>query len=570
MGLFAKSVRSVVQDLGSIGVRYPSERLLSLFGGGRYSSTPSGKEVTRKTAMELTPIYAAVTYRAKILASVPLTIYQKKKGKVEEAFDHALWDLLNFAPQRDFDTFRWRFLQSVNLDLRGNALAYIDTTGGTVQEGGDINQLMVLDPNCVTPVLKNGTLSYIAYNHATGMEIPLRREMVLHIVGGVSEDGYWGVSPIHTAKNAVGGMLGLEEYSQTIFKNGARLGGVLTHPMKISPERAKALEEKFNQQYAGAQNAHKTALLEEGMKFTAQSMTADEAQLIDQKKFNVTEVARLFGVKAHKLGDLTQMGYSSIEQESLDNVIDCVHPEARRWESAMNYQLLSKKDRARGFFIKFNLRGLTAADMQTRWAAYNTARMGGWMNGDQIRTLEDMDPMEGKKGEIYLQPSGTTELGAEPAPAATPPAPPQDTPPPDQPPPADAKREYQGRAKAAFKRVFADKLETVLAKEIVQVNKTGEDKLDELYIRHIKFIQTALVPQLIGFCEAVVGPDPSHERSMQGVAEWYSHLHSKASRDELRMKDREELAKQWKNERPMRAADALIQHISEKLGVTDG
>jgi HK97 family phage portal protein len=259
----------------------------------------------------------------------------------------------------------------------------------------------------------NGALVYTYYRNADesginpkGGYVTLRREEILHIPG-LGFDGLIGYSPIAMAKNAIGMSLATEEYGASFFANGANPGGVLEHPGVLKdPDR---LRESWHAQFSGA-NAHKVAVLEEGLKFHQMSIPPEQAQFLETRKFQINEIARIFRVPPHMVGDLEKSSFSNIEQQSLEFVKYTLDPWVIRWEQALQQSLLMPSEKS-SLFIKFNLDGLLRGDYQSRMTGYATGRQNGWLSANDIRELENMNRIPAEEGgDLYLINGNMTKL----------------------------------------------------------------------------------------------------------------------------------------------------------------
>jgi HK97 family phage portal protein len=222
---------------------------------------------------------------------------------------------------------------------------------------------------------------------------------VLHIPG-LGFDGLVGYSPIAMAKNAIGMAIACEEYGAKFFANGAAPSGVLEHPGTVKdPTR---LRDTWQGQFGGSSNSHKVAVLEEGMKYTPISISPEQAQFLQTRKFQINEIARIFRVPPHMVGDLEKSSFSNIEQQSLEFVKYTLDPWVIRWEQALARSLLEPGEKQTHFF-RFNVEGLLRGDYQSRMGGYATARQNGWMSANDIRSLEDMDQIGDEDGgNLYL------------------------------------------------------------------------------------------------------------------------------------------------------------------------
>ena len=230
-------------------------------------------------------------------------------------------------------------------------------------------------------------------------QIHLRREDVLHIPG-LGFDGLVGYSPIAMAKNAIGIALATEEYGAAFFKNGARPGGVLEHPGVLKDP--SKLRESWHAVYGGTMNTGRIAVLEEGVKYQQIAIPPEETQFLETRKFQIDEIARLYRVPPHMIGDLEKSSFNNIEQQSLEFVKYTLNPWVVRWEQSLQKALFTEAER-RDYFIRFKVDGLLRGDYKSRMEGYAIGRQNGWLSANDIRSLEDMNPIESEEGgDLYL------------------------------------------------------------------------------------------------------------------------------------------------------------------------
>lgn len=384
------------------------------FLGSTYSfffgSTTSGKTVNERTAMQTTAVYACVRILAETIASLPLHTYKYTETGKEKAMEHQLYNLLADEPNPEMTSFVFRETLMSHLLLWGNAYAQIIRDGR-----GNVVGLYPLLPNKMTVNrASNGEIYYIYSRYSDENpnvegygQVYLQNYEVLHIPG-LGFDGLVGYSPIAMAKNAVGMSIACEEYGASFFANGANPGGVLEHPGVVKdPARVR---DSWNSVYQGTSNAHKVAVLEEGMKFQSIGIPPEQAQFLETRKFQINEIARLFRIPPHMVGDLEKSSFSNIEQQSLEFVKYTLDPWVIRWEQAMKKSLLlpgEKKD----YFIKFNVDGLLRGDYQSRMNGYSIGRQNGWLSSNDIRELENLNKIpEELGGDLYLINGNMTKL----------------------------------------------------------------------------------------------------------------------------------------------------------------
>ncbi|PQQ65512.1 phage portal protein [Acetivibrio saccincola] len=382
----------------------------SLFGSAYsffFGSTSSGKAVNERTAMQTMAVYACVRILAEAIAGLPLHIYRyKKDGGKEKALTHPLYYLLHDEPNPEMTSFVFRETLMSHLLLWGNAYAQIIRDGA-----GRVLALYPLLPSKMTvDRAPNGELYYTyrrdseesRTNSKAGL-VYLRSDEVLHIPG-LGFDGLVGYSPIAMAKNAIGMAIACEEYDASFFANGANPGGVLEHP-GVLKDPAK-VRESWNAVYQGSANAHRIAVLEEGMKFQQIGIPPEQAQFLETRKFQINEIARIFRVPPHMVGDLEKSSFSNIEQQSLEFVKYTLDPWVVRWEQALQKALLLPSEK-RKYFVKFNVDGLLRGDYASRMNGYAVARQNGWMSANDIRELEDMNRIPAELGgDLYLDSIG--------------------------------------------------------------------------------------------------------------------------------------------------------------------
>lgn len=374
-----------------------------------FGRTHAGKRVTDRTAMQHTVVYACVRVLSEAIAQLPLHVYQYTENGKERALMHPLYFLLHDQPNPEMTSFIFRETLMSHLLIYGNAYAQIIRNGR-----GEVIGLYPLMPDRIKVDRdERNRLVYIysRYDEANPNfkvqgDIILRQEDVLHIPG-LGYDGLVGYSPIAMAKNAIGISLACEEYGASFFGNGASPSGVLEHPGVIkNPERVR---EAWQKAYGGNNN-HRTAILEEGMKYTPISIPNNEAQFLETRKFQIAEIARLYRVPLHMIGDLEHATFSNIEEQSLEFVKYTLDPWIIRWEQSLQKSLLSDSEKGQ-YFIKFNVEGLLRGDYASRMQGYATARQNGWMSANDIRELEDMNLIPAELGgDFYLCNGSFTQL----------------------------------------------------------------------------------------------------------------------------------------------------------------
>lgn len=393
MGIFSGLFRSRDKPQNST-----SGSAYRFFLGG----STSGKSVTERSAMQMTAVYACVRILSESIAGLPVHLYRyQDDGRKEKAVDHTLYRLLHDEPNPEMTSFVFRETLMTHLLLWGNAYAQIIRNGK-----GEVMALYPLMPNRMTVDRDEHGQLYYSYqmssSDAPTMKegtVNLRPTDVLHIPG-LGFDGLVGYSPIAMAKNAIGMAIACEEYGAKFFANGATPGGILEHPGTVKdPSRVR---DSWNAAFGGSGNANKVAVLEEGMKYTPISISPEQAQFLETRKFQIDEIARIFRVPPHMVGDLDKSSFSNIEQQSLEFVKYTLEPWITRWEQSINRALLSETEKSE-YFVRFNVDGLLRGDYQSRMEGYATARQNGWMSANDIRELENLDRIPAEDGgDLYL------------------------------------------------------------------------------------------------------------------------------------------------------------------------
>ena len=400
MGIFSELFKSRDKPTNS----YDSPSYTYFFGRSN-----AGKRVTDRTALQHIAVYACVRVLSEAIAQLPLHVYKyNDKGK-ERVPQHPLYFLLHDQPNPEMTSFVFRETLMSHLLIYGNAYAQIIRNGR-----GDVLGLYPLMPDKmkVDRDEKNRLIYiYSRYDEANPNlkeqgDIVLYADEVLHIPG-LGFDGLVGYSPIALAKNAIGISIACEEYGASFFGNGASPSGVLEHPGVIkNPERVR---DAWQRAYGG-RNAHKVAVLEEGMKFTPIAIPNNEAQFLETRKFQIEEIARMYRVPLHMIGDLDHATFSNVEHLSLDFVKYSLDPWIVRWEQSLQKALLSDSEKGQ-YFVKFNVDGLLRGDYAPRMQGYATARQNGWMSANDIRELEDMNMLSDEEGgNLYLVNGSFTKL----------------------------------------------------------------------------------------------------------------------------------------------------------------
>lgn len=349
----------------------------------------ANKNVSPRTSIQVSTVYACVRVIAETIASLPMNVYRRTETGSEHATEHPLYRVLHDEPNTEMTSFVWRESMLSHLLLWGNSYSQILRNNA----GRVIGLYPLLPDNMYVDRDETGAL-YYRYTTRDGKEVFLSPQQVLHIPG-LGFDGIMGYSPIALEKNTISLGIAADEYGSKFFANGATPSGVLTHPNTV--KNPKLLREQWGATYGGSDNAGKVAVLEEGMKFESISMPNSEAQFLETRKFQVDEICRIFRVPPHMVGDLEHATFSNIEHQSISFAVHTIRPWLVRIEQSMNRALFSENEKAK-YFVRVNMDGLMRGDYKSRMEGYAIARQNGWMSANDIREMENMNPIPDEDG----------------------------------------------------------------------------------------------------------------------------------------------------------------------------
>ena len=361
-----------------------------LGGGGR---SKSGARVTWQTAIQVTTAFACARVIADGLAQVPFKLFRDLPGGGKEAAkDHALYQLLGTKPNDWQTSFELRETIALHLVFCFNAYIWVHRLNGKVIE------LLPLLPNNMEVKRKNWAPSY-TYTTEDGTRIPIPAEEIWHL-RGPSWNGWEGLDAVKLAREALGLALAAEEHSARSFSNGAALGGLLTTDSKLDETQVKALRKSWEETYGGLANAFKTAILWGGLKWFPRAQQNDQAQLIEQRRFQIEEVCRFARVLPIMVGHYDKAAtFASAEQMFLAHAVHTMGPWYARIEQSADAFLLTEKERKEGIYSKFMPQGLMRGAHKDR-AEYFAKALGAggspaWMTQDEVRQLDELNPMGG-------------------------------------------------------------------------------------------------------------------------------------------------------------------------------
>lgn len=354
------------------------------------AKSEAGPRVDAVTALQLSAVYSSVRVLAESFAILPFKLYKPSADglKKNQQKKHWLVRLFTKKPNRFQNPFAWREMLQGHLALRGNAYCRI-----IPGPAGSIAELIPMHPDRVqVETLENGSWRY-RYTNLSGETEHLTRQEVWHI-RGLSSDGVMGLSPIDLQREVIGGALSAQDYGNRFFANDAKpTGGWVEVPGKFAD---KAARDKFTDSVksaTGGANRHKTMVLDGGMKYHEVGLTNKDSQFLEARGFSRTEIAAMFRVPPHMIGDLSRATFSNIEQQSIDFWMGTMLPWTERWEAAIEELLVDTDDE--DLCVEFDFRNLLRGDAVSRAAYSHAGVLDGWLTRNEARELEGYDPIDG-------------------------------------------------------------------------------------------------------------------------------------------------------------------------------
>lgn len=353
------------------------------------SATYSGVTVTPKGALGNTAVLRAITILSETIAQLPLHVIDESQNKKSKALDHPLFRVLYLEPNKLMSSFDLRQLMMTCICLYGNFFAEIEFNGA-----GDVIALYPWKNDKVTLFKAEDNTLWYSYrpDNLGDKEILIPGRRVLHIKA-FSDNGLWGKSPIQIAREAVALSIAAEGYGAKFFGSGGKPTGVFSTDSKLKKDTIDRLQEQWKKRM-GDDNSTKTLFLEEGLKYQPISLSPEDSQFIETRKFQISEIARMFGVPPHMLFDLDRATFANIEHQSIEFVTFSILPWIKRIEQEMTRKLFTVKDQSR-YLIQFNVSGLLRGDTKSRFESYAIGKNAGFLTTNDIRKLEDMEPKEG-------------------------------------------------------------------------------------------------------------------------------------------------------------------------------
>ena len=363
------------------------------------TETNSGIKVDEESAKKFSVVYACIKNISEDIATMPTEIRKYKDVKnTSNGSDVAsyipLHDVVRYKANEEQEALTFFETMQNHALSSGNAYAHKEINGK-----GQVTSLRILNWQKITPRRneKTGKIEYCFDNN--GEEIILRKDEVFHLAG-FGFDGMVGYSPVRMAMNSIGLGLAAEHFAADFFKNGANVGAIIELPNAI--KNPEALRNELKEKYVGLGKSHQAMVLEQGVKYHSLSMPLAEAQFIENRRFQIEEIARIYRMPPHMVGDLSRATFSNIEEQSLSYLRQTLFAWIQRWESAINTQLLTKFDRQKGLFCRFNIDELLRADSTTRATTNNIKRQNGIITTNEWRASDNMNPREEKEADMLF------------------------------------------------------------------------------------------------------------------------------------------------------------------------
>ena len=372
----------------------------SAHGGGCSSEVI----VNEQSALTYGAVYCAIRCIAETIATLPFPTYRYLDGGGKEKdHKHPVYRLLDKYPNQQLSSVQFREALIAHVLTYGNGFAEI-----IWGNDGRPAELHLCDPKKVKVVKRSNHLINYKLNGDNDIEVPSSK--IIHIAG-LGYDGLIGYSPIQMGMKAISLGMKAEAYGDSFFGNACRPGGVVTHPGKLTPNAKDNITGSLNHNHSGTTNVGKWMLLCEGATFHPLEISNQEAQFLETRKMSITDIARLFRLPPHKISDLSASTNNNIEQQSIDFVQDSIRPWCVRIEKEFNRKLFTESEQET-WFCEHSIDGLLRADSSTRWTVYNIALQNGVLNRDEVRELENRNPLPNGEGKKYLAPLNMAPVGS--------------------------------------------------------------------------------------------------------------------------------------------------------------
>lgn len=385
----------------------PDDWLVEALGGGESSS---GIKINREVATTYAAVWRAINLISGDVGKMPLHLWERQQTGKVRAVNHPAYVLIKRKPNPEQTIFEFVRLLQVHASLTGSGYGYVIR-----EPNGDPLELWPLAPELVNPVRENGRLWYV-YQPPTGEARALDQANVIHI-RGFGYDALNAYSFLDKATETLGYGLAMRKYGSIFFKGSARPPVVLEYggPGTLSKEKKQIIANDWNGMHQGLEKAHRTAILDGGLKATILPINARHAQLIESRQFEIREIANWFNLPPHKLGDPTRTSFKSLEQENQSYLDQTLDPWLTMWEQELSDKLLTDAEKTRdSHFFEFLRDSVVNIDIQTRTSTLIDQVNNGLLSLDEARAIENRPPLPNGLGASFRIPLNLGVIGEKP------------------------------------------------------------------------------------------------------------------------------------------------------------
>lgn len=523
------------------------------FYGGVASTTKSGALVNETTAMKLAVVWCCIKILSEDSASLPLHLYRRlPNGGKERAINHPLYHLMHNSPNPEMSSFTFRECYASHLVGWGNAYAEKEFGGGLINDS-EIVALWPITPDRITP-LRDPNTKKIVYKIIlpdNTQSIILQKKNILH-TPALGFNGLMGYSPITMQRETIGLNMALEEFGERFFSNGTNMGGFLEHPKTLTAPALDNLRKSVDAKNTGLSKSHRLMILSEGMKFNKSTIPPDDAQFLESRKFQNIEIGtKIYRIPPHMYGEMDRATFSNIEQQALDYVSKALRPWLVRLEQSYNMNLLSEKEQKK-YFFEHLVDGLLRGDIKSRYDSYAIGRINKWLNADEIRAYENMNPLPNGEGQKYENPNITVQ-GNDKNTAAP-----------------DIKKAYSG--------LFSSVIQKIVNREILAISKAIKNKLDKGNIEEFnnwmkkfyddetsEYIKNQMNPLLLSYVGIYLENESEKKIFVENYIDEFTENYISQSKYELNCKNIVDVISKWEKTKIKRVSKQEFENICEKI-----
>ena len=379
------------------------EKIKSIFGKKRedLEQIPLFTQESSIKADELSAVIAAISNISETIASLPLNLYKRTKEGSILAQNHPLYELIKVAPNETMTPFTLFESFMVQMLIYGNGFLY-----PIRKRNGIVNSIELVEFKDINFLKVDNKYFYQAYSN--GKSIILNYDELVNVPYH-TKDGIKGIAPLRKSKNTALLAKAIEEHGLSFFTNGSFTSGIISVPDELTNQAYDRLKASFKENYS-KKKAYNISILEQGATYTQTTSANKDSQFLESKQFQVIEIARLFNIPPHKLGDLSRATFSNIEQQETNYMVQTITPLTNKIEQALNRFLLNKNEWGE-FYFKFNINAILRADSSSRWESYTKALQNGVMSINEVRALEEMNPID--NGDEHFRPLNMDKLNSE-------------------------------------------------------------------------------------------------------------------------------------------------------------